>query len=60
MCVYLDDILVTGETEEQHIATLGKVLGRLNEAGMRLKQSKYAFLLPAVEYLGRHILAEGL
>ena len=36
------------------------MLGRLNEAGMRLKQSKCAFLLPAVEYLRHHILAEGL
>ena len=60
VCVYLDDILVTGETEEQHIATLGKVLGWLKEAGMRLKQSKCAFLLPALEYLGHHITAEGL
>ena len=59
VCVYLDDILVTGETEE-HNATLGKVLGRLNEAGMRVKQSKCTFMFPAVEYLGNHISAEGL
>ena len=60
MCVYLDDILVTGETEEKHLETLNKVLNRLEEAGMRLKPNKCAFLLPAVEYLGHHISAEGI
>ena len=60
VCVYLDDILVTGETEEKHLETLNKVLNRLEEAGMRLKPNKCAFLLPAVEYLGHHISAEGI
>ena len=60
VCVYLDDILVTGRTDEEHLRNLDKVLTRLEEAGMRLKRSKCAFLLPAVEYLGHHISAEGL
>ena len=36
--VYLDDILVTGPTEEEHLATLDKVLQRLSEAGLRLRK----------------------
>ena len=60
VCVYLDDILVTGRTEDEHLKNLDKVLNRLEEAGMRLKRSKCAFLLPAVEYLGHHISADGL
>ena len=60
VCVYLDDILVTGGSEETHLETLNKVLSRLEEAGMRLKRTKCAFLLPAVEYLGHHISAEGI
>ena len=60
VCVYLDDILVTGPTEEQHLATLEEVLHRLDTAGVRLKHKKCAFMLPSIEYLGHRISADGL
>ena len=60
VCVYIDDILVTGRTEEEHLDNLTEVLCRLAEAGMRLKKGKCAYLLPAVKYLGHTISAEGL
>jgi hypothetical protein len=44
----------------KHLETLDKVLQRLEEAGMHMKERKCAFMLPAVEYLGHHISAEGL
>ena len=58
--VYLDDILVTGHSEKEHLRNLEAVLQRLEEAGIRLKQKKCAFLLPEVDYLGHHLSAEGL
>ena len=58
--VYLDDILVTGKNEEEHLHNLEKVLIRLQQAGMRLKKKKCAFMLPCVEYLGHTISAHGL
>ena len=58
--IYLDDILITGTSDEEHLATLDKVLSRLEEAGLRLKRSKCAFMLPSVEYLGHKISAKGL
>ena len=58
--VYIDDILVTGRTEEEHLQNLEEVLSRLEKAGIRLKKSKCAFMLPSVEYLGHTISAEGL
>ena len=58
--VYLDDILVTGASEQEHLANLAQVLQRLEAAGMRLRRSKCAFLLPSVSYLGHVISAEGL
>ena len=60
VCVYLDDILVTGSTEEEHLANLAQVLSRLGTAGMRLKREKCAFMLGSVSYLGHVISNEGL
>ena len=41
--VYLDDILVTGASEEEHQANLKEVLRRFAEAGLRLKKDKCNF-----------------
>ena len=60
VCVYIDDILITGSSDEEHLEHLDEVLHRLAEAGMRLKKEKCAYLLPSVEYLGHTISAEGL
>ena len=54
---YIDDILVTGPSEEEHLKNLEKVLFRLNKAGVRLKKEKCKFLCPQVEYLG-HLIDE--
>ena len=60
MCVYLDDILVTGATDEEHLQTLDHVLSRLEDVGARLKKGKCEFMLESVKYLGHRISAEGL
>ena len=58
--MYLDDVLVTGRTEEEHLATLDEVLRRMREAGLRLRRDKCVFLAPSVIYLGHRIDAQGL
>lgn len=58
--VYIDDLLVSGSMEEEHLHTLEAVLDRLSNAGMKLKLSKFFFVLPSVEYLGHVISAEGI
>ena len=60
VCVYIDDILITGRDEQEHLAHLEEVLRRLKEAGMRLKSEKCEYLLPSVDYLGHTISKEGL
>ncbi len=47
--VYIDDILVTGASDKEHIKTLDEVLSRLETAGLKLKQKKCAFMLSIVE-----------
>ena len=58
--VYLDDILVTGLTEEAHLASLKEVLTRLEKAGLRLNKAKCKFMESCVTYLGYRIDCEGL
>ena len=60
VCVYLDDILITGENDDEHLQTLETVLSLLEKAGIRLKHKKCSFMLTAIEYLGHKISAQGL
>ena len=56
----LDDILITGASQQEHLQTLERVLSRLKEVGLRLNRRKCLFLQPSVTYLGYRIDAEGL
>lgn len=47
---YIDDILITGETEEDHLKNLDEVLKRLGTAWMWLKVEKCCFQQAEVEY----------
>ena len=38
--VYLDDIIIFSQTEEEHLRHLEIIFGRLKEAGLKLKRSK--------------------
>ena len=58
--IYIDDVLVTGKTDEEHLAALEEVLQRLEQAGLRLHLKKCSFMVPSVIYLGYQIDAEGL
>lgn len=49
---YLDDILVTGPTREEHEKNLRLVLSRLKKFGLRFNSSKCNFFQTSVEYLG--------
>lgn len=57
---YIDDILISGKTKEEHLGRLQKVLKCLNERGIRVKKSKCTFMKRSVQYLGHRIDATGL
>ena len=57
---YLDDILVSGENDEQHLSNLEEVLSRLEKYGLRARLSKCRFFQDSVEYLGHEINQEGI
>ncbi len=58
--VYMDDILVTGPSLEEHLETLSKALERLWNAGLRLNRAKCSFLKSSITYLGHVIDKDGL
>ena len=58
--VYLDDILITGKSHEEHLACLKEVLSRLEKSGLHLKKEKCHFFQEEVEYLGFKIDAQGI
>lgn len=57
---YLDDILITGSTIEDHLSNLEEVLRRLKEHGARLRKEKCQFFMGSVEYLGHRIDKSGI
>ena len=57
---YIDDILVTGADDEEHLRNLEEVLARLMKHGIQVKSSKCTFFQDSVEYLGHKITSEGL
>jgi hypothetical protein len=57
---YLDDIMVTGSSESEHLDNLKNVFHRLQEHGVRVKRNKCTFMKDSVQYLGHRIDAQGL
>ena len=58
--VYIDDILISDATEDEHLMTLDQVLDKLEQVGPRLKQCKCELLTSSVVYLGHRIDQHGL
>ena len=57
---YIDDILVTGKDDAQHLQALEQVLSRLRKAGLTIQKNKCVFMAKSVEYHGHIVDAEGL
>jgi hypothetical protein len=58
--VYLDDILIFSQNEEEHALHVRKVLERLSEHKLYAKRSKCAFFQQEIEFLGHIVSGDGL
>ena len=58
--VYLDDILIYSKNQDEHMEHLRLVLEKLREHHLFAKQSKCAFLLEEVEFLGHIVSSQGI
>ena len=58
--VFLDDILIVSQTEEEHFKKLNLVFSRLKSAGLKVKLEKCQFLQDKVLYLEHQIDRHGI
>jgi hypothetical protein len=58
--IFIDDILIYSENEEEHAEHLRIVLSRLCEHKLYAKFSKYEFWLNKVPFLGHVLFGEGI
>ena len=58
--VYIDDILVSRRTFQEHLDNLHNVFQLLHKANLKLSQNKCYLLQKQVKYLGHVVSAEGV
>ena len=58
--VYIDDIIITGRTDEEPKKTLERVLQCLQEAGMRVNPEKLQLMQDNITSLGHVFSSEGV
>ncbi|PNF18384.1 hypothetical protein B7P43_G12483 [Cryptotermes secundus] len=58
--VYMDDILIIGETLEEHNSKLRAVFEKLHESNLKIEPDKCEFLKEELSYLGHIVTAEGV
>jgi len=58
--VFIDDVIVYGNTIEEHARRLGHVLERFDRTNLKLQPGKCVFAQPQVEYLGYIFSREGI
>jgi hypothetical protein len=56
----LDDMIVTGKSDAEHMANLEEVLRRLHHHGLRANKSKCEFFKEKITFCGHDINSEGL
>lgn len=59
-CIYIDDIIVHGETKQQHEIRIQKVLQRLKEYNVSLNDDKCVFGATSVNFLGHQLSNKGI
>eukprot|EP00731_Ephydatia_muelleri_P037772 Em0559g3a len=60
VAVYMDDILVSGATDSEHLQNLRSLLKRLVEKGLRCRLEKCSFAQSSIEYFGHTLSRQGV
>ena len=57
---YLDNVIITGKDDEEHLKNLALVLEKISQAGLRLKRSKCQFMKEKIVALGHVLSGKGI
>ena len=57
---YLDNILITASTPEEHLENVKQVFQRLKQYGILARELKCAFMCTVAEYFGHRVDSRGL
>ena len=58
--IYLDDVIIFSQTEEEHLQRMRVVFDRLREHGLKLKPSKCDMFKTEINYLAHHVSKKGV
>ena len=58
--VYLDDVIIFSDTEEEHLHRMWVVFDRFREHGLKLKPSKCDMFRNEINYLAHHVSKDGV
>ena len=60
MVCLINDVLVYGNTEEQHDQRLKAVLSKIRKAGLTLSREKCVFGVTQISFLGQSVNSDGI
>ena len=58
--IYLDDVIVFSQTEEEHLVRMRVVFDKIREHGLKLKPSKCEVFKTEINYLAHHVSKRGV
>ena len=58
--IYLDDVIIFSQTEEEHLERMCVVFDRFREHGLKLKPSKCEVFKTEINYLAHHVSKRGV
>ncbi|XP_063380957.1 uncharacterized protein K02A2.6-like [Cydia fagiglandana] len=58
--VFLDDVVITGLDDQEHLKNLTAVFERLQKYGLKIKNEKCSFMSESITYLGYVVNSEGI
>lgn len=59
-CAFIDDVIVTGKDDQEHLENLSKVFERFRTYNLRVKPEKCVFMANEIVYMGIRISAQGI
>ena len=60
VCVYFDNVYITGKNDTEHLKTLDKVLKIVGEKGLKINKDKCQFMLTEISFLGYILSKQGI